>query len=145
MDQSEVTHQVLMASHTAQTRRSIAALGSGTVLLLHDATELDYTSKKSLTGHLGQIGQGTRKGYICHNSLAVRADTGETLGLTSQILHHRAKVDKKEKPWQKRQRKDRESRLWVEGAKSSGPAPAGIQCVDVSDSLSDTSRSHCAL
>jgi hypothetical protein len=138
MDQPRVTHQVLMDGHSAQTRRCIAALGSGTVLLLHDATELDYTSKKSLKGHLGQIGQGTRRGYICHNSLAVRADTGETLGLSAQILHHRAKVDKNEKPWQKRERKDRESRLWLEGAKASGPAPRGIQCVDVSDSLSDT-------
>lgn len=138
MDQSEVTHQVLMDGHTAYTRRSIAALGSGTVLLLHDATELDYTSKKSLHGHLGQIGQGTRIGYICHNSLAVRADTGETLGLSSQILHHRAQVNKKETAAQKRQRQDRESRLWVAGAQASGPAPQGVQCVDVSDSLSDT-------
>jgi transposase-like protein len=138
MDQSEVTHKVLMDGHTAQTRRAIEALGSGAVLLLHDATELDYTSKKSLKGRLGQIGQGTRQGYICHNSLAVRADSGETLGLCSQILHHRAKVDKNEKTCQKRQRQDRESRLWVEGAKSSGPAPPGVQCVDVSDSLSDT-------
>lgn len=138
MNQPEVTHKILMGGHTAQTRRSIAALGSGTVLLLHDATELDYTSKKSLQAHLGQIGQGTRQGYICHNSLAVRADSGETLGLSAQILHHRAKVDKKETAAQKRQRHDRESRLWVEGAKSSGPAPPGVQCVDVSDSLSDT-------
>jgi hypothetical protein len=138
MDRSEVTHQVVMDGHTAQTRRSIAAVGSGTVLLLHDATELDFTSKKSLQGYLGQIGQGTRRGYICHNSLAVRADTGETLGLSSQILHHRAKVDKNEKTSQKRQRKDRESRLWIAGAKASGPAPKNIPCVDVSDSLSDT-------
>ena len=138
MNQSEVTHKALMDGHTAQTRRSIEALGSGTVLLLHDATELDYTSKKSLKGHLGQIGGGTGRGYICHNSLAVRADTGETLGLSSQILHHRAKVAKNEKPWQRRQRKDRESRLWVEGAKASGPAPPDVRCVDVSDSLSDT-------
>jgi hypothetical protein len=138
MDRPEVTHQTVMNGHTAQTRRSIAALGSGTVLLLHDATELDYTSKKSLKGSLGQIGQGTRRGYICHNSLAVRADTGETLGLSSQILHHRANVDKNEKPSQKRQRKDRESRLWVEGAKASGPSPQNVRCVDVSDSLSDT-------
>ena len=56
MNRSEVTHQAVIAGHSAQTRRSIAALGSGTVLLLHDATELDYTSKKSLTGRLGQIG-----------------------------------------------------------------------------------------
>jgi hypothetical protein len=138
MNRSEVTHKVLMDGHTAQTRRSIESLGSGTVLLLHDATELDYTTMKSLKERLGQIGQGTRRGYICHNSLAVHADTGETLGLSSQILHHRAKVKKNEKPGERRQRKDRESRLWVEGAKASGPAPQGVQCVDVSDSLSDT-------
>jgi Transposase DNA-binding len=138
LNQQEVTHKVLMDGHTAQTRRSIAALGCGTVLLLHDATELDYTGKKSLSGRLGQIGQGTRRGYICHNSLAVRADSGETLGLCSQILHHRPRVARSEKIAAKRQRQDRESRLWVEGAKSSGPAPQGVQCVDVSDSLSDT-------
>jgi transposase-like protein len=138
MNRSEVTHKILMDGHTAQTHRSMAALGSGTVLLLHDATELDYTTLKSLKDRLGQIGQGTRRGYICHNSLAVRADTGETLGLSSQILHHRAKVKKDEKPCERRQRKDRESRLWVEGAKASGPKPQGVQCVDVSDSLSDT-------
>jgi hypothetical protein len=39
---------------------------------------------------------------------------------------------------QKRERSDRESRLWVQGAAASGPAPAGVLCVDVSDSLSDT-------
>src|SRR6202171_6384416 len=129
MDQSEVKHQVLMDGHTAQTRRSIAALGSGTVLWLHDATELDYTSEQSLKGHLGQIGQGTRQGYICHNSLAVRADTGETLGLGSQILHHRGKVDTEEPTDQSRERGNRESRLWVRGVEASGPAPAGVRCV----------------
>lgn len=138
MNRSEITHKVLMDGHTAQTRRSMEALGSGTVLLLHDATELDYTTLKSLKGRLGQIGQGTRRGYICHNSLAVRADTGETLGLSSQILHHRGQVKKNEKPCERRHRKDRESRLWVAGAKASGPKPQGVQCVDVSDSLSDT-------
>jgi len=138
MNRPQVTHSVLINAHADETRRCVAALGSGTVLLLHDATELDYTSKKSLKEQLGQIGEGTHRGYICHNSLAVRADTGETLGLTSQILHHRAQVDKNETPKQKRERQDRESRLWLEGAKASGPAPEGVLCVDVSDTLSDT-------
>jgi hypothetical protein len=68
----------------------------------------------------------------------VRADSGAVLGLTSQILHQRAYVPKEETLKQKRQRQDRESRLWVQGAAASGPAPAGVRCVDVSDSLSDT-------
>ena len=155
VNREEVTHDVLIESHTDETRRRIAALGSAenvavtseetspssstaTVLILHDGTELDYTTLKALQKHLGQIGQGTRRGYIAHNSLAVRADTGETLGLTSQILHHRAKRPKGETTKQSRERANRESRLWLRGAEASGPAPAGVRCVDVSDTLSDT-------
>jgi len=138
MNCEEVTHKVLMDSHANETRARIAALASGTVLILHDATELDYTSKLSLRDHLGQIGKGTNWGYICHNSLAVRADTDETLGLVSQILHHRPEVADDETIKQSRERQNRESRLWVRGVQACGPAPAGMRCVDVSDSLSDT-------
>ena len=138
MRRPEATHAVLLRSHGDATRASIAALGTGVVLILHDATELDYTTKASLRADLGQIGQGTHYGYICHNSLAVRADTGAVLGLTSQILHHRADVPKDETLKQKRERANRESRLWLQGAAASGPAPAGVACVDISDSLSDT-------
>lgn len=138
VNRPQTTHAVLMQSHTDATRAQIAALGAGVVLILHDATELDYTSKTTLRDALGQIGQGTRCGYICHNSLAVRADTGETLGLTSQILHHRADCPEGETHKQSRERQNRESRLWLHGAQLSGAAPANVLCVDVSDSLSDT-------
>jgi len=139
MNRPEVTHPVLMASHTAATRQRIAALLPGSIVLnLHDATELDFTSKTTLLNQLGQIGQGTRRGYICHNSLAVRADTGETLGLLSQILHHRADAPAHEPIKDHREREDRESRLWVQGVQASGAVADGRQCIDVSDSLSDT-------
>jgi hypothetical protein len=138
MNRPEVTHAVLIRQHAEFTRDCVAALGTGVVLVLHDATELDYTKKTTLSQQLSQIGQGTRRGYICHNSLAVRADTGAVLGLTSQILHQRAYVPKKETLKQSRERQNRESRLWVQGAAASGPAPTGVRCVDVSDSLSDT-------
>lgn len=138
MNRPEVTHAVLMRRHADYTRATMAALPGQVVLLLHDATELDYTSKTTLRPQLGQIGQGTHRGYICHNSLAVRADTGAVLGLTSQLLHHRADVPKGETVKQKRQRESRESRLWVQGVAASGPAPAGVLCVDISDTLSDT-------
>jgi len=93
MNRPEATHEALIGSHADATRKRLGALGSGVVLQLHDATELDFTTKTTLLDQLGQIGQGTRRGYICHNSLAVRADTGETLGLLSQILHHRADLN----------------------------------------------------
>jgi hypothetical protein len=146
MDCDQVTHEALMQAHIEETRRRIAALASGVVLVLHDATELDYTSKTSLQHQLGQIGQGTHRGYICHNSLAVRlvpnvanhAVIPETLGLLSQILHHRPRVAKGETKKEARERVSRESRLWLRGVQACGPAPKGTQCVDVSDSLSDT-------
>jgi Transposase DNA-binding len=146
MNCEQVTHRVLMLAHNQETQRRMAASAPGVVLTLHDATELDYTSKKSLEHQLGQIGQGTHRGYICHNSLAVRLvpdpanDTvvPETLGLVSQILHHRPRVAKGETKKEARERVSRESRLWLRGVQACGAAPPGIQCVDVSDSLSDT-------
>ena len=156
MNCDRVTHRVLMRAHAEDTRRRIAGCGTDVVLLLHDATELDYTTKKSLEHQLGQVGQGTHRGYICHNSLAVRlivddtkaadrngadrngAVVPETLGLLSQILHHRPRVAKNETTKQARQRVSRESRLWLRGVQACGPAPAQARCIDVSDSLSDT-------
>ena len=137
MNRPELTHAVLLQAHAERTKRLISAC-AGVVLLIHDATELDYTSKTSLREVLGQIGRGSQRGYICHNSLAVRADTGETLGLAAQILHRRANVPKGETKKQSRERLDRESRLWLQGVTQIGPAPTGTLCVDVSDSLSDT-------
>lgn len=139
VDCEQVTHAVLIKAHADETRTRIDHLPTDqVVLVLHDATELDFTSKTTLVEDLGQIGKGTRRGYICHNSLAVVADSGETLGLVSQILHHRADVPKDETREQKRERESRESRLWVQGAMASGKTKAGVVCVDVSDSLSDT-------
>ena len=137
MNRPEVTHAVLLQAHAERTQRLIRTC-AGVVLLIHDATELDYTSKTTLREVLSQIGQGSRRGYICHNSLAVRADNGETLGLAAQILHQRASVPKGETKKQSRERLDRESRLWLQGVTQIGRAPTGALCVDVSDSLSDT-------
>src|SRR5579862_2205477 len=151
MDCDTVTHEILMQAHTEDTRRRVAACLGETVLLLHDATELDYTTIKNLKQQLGQIGQGTHRGYICHNSLALRLIVDktkndetkntvipETLGLLSQILHHRPHVGKNETCKEARERVSRESRLWLRGVMGCGPAPAQVRCVDVSDSLSDT-------
>ncbi len=132
-DCEEVTHEVLIAAARAHTLARINA-HAGPVLIVHDATELDYTSLKSLAGQLGQIGKGTHRGYICHNSVAVTADSGEVLGLLDQTLHHRVKV-KKETLAQHRGRESRESLLWLRGTRH---APADWRWIDVSDQGSDT-------
>src|SRR5277367_2738896 len=108
----------------------------GTVLLIHDTTELDYSGLTSLTG-LGQIGKGTSRGYLCHNTLAVRAEDGVVLGLASQILARREDVPKGESREARRDRSTRESRLWVKGSQAVGPAPEGAIWVDVCDRGAD--------
>jgi hypothetical protein len=56
------------------------------LLILHDTTELDFTSHQVLRG-TGPIGDGGGRGFLQHNSLAIPAETGEILGLAfRQIL-----------------------------------------------------------
>lgn len=142
MDCEEVTHQKLMLAHCETTRRTVRELGSrqpgAVILMIHDATELDYTNRDHLRDSLAQIGQGTNFGYICHNSLAVQYEPRNIIGLGSQILHRRADVPEGETAKQLRERESRESRLWCRGAEACGRAPEGVLCVDISDSLSDT-------
>ncbi len=70
-----VTHQALVAAMRNYTLERISN-HHGSVLVVHDATELDYTSLESLANELGQIGKGTHSGYICHNEIALDASTG---------------------------------------------------------------------
>lgn len=133
-DNQQVTHRALVQAAQQSTLQQIQQ-HSGDVLILHDGTELDYTSQSALSSQLGQIGKGNRKGYICHNALAVDPHTREVFGLAGQILHHRVKAPKKETQQQRRQRESRESRLWVKGAED---LPADRRLVDVCDQGSDT-------
>lgn len=129
-----VTHAVLIAAMRAYTLTRIAA-HDGPVLVIHDATELDYTSLKSLAEHLGQIGNGLYRGYICHNVLAVDAVTGEVLGLLDQILHCRDEVSEDETLSQLRERETRESLLWLKGT---AHLPADVRLIDVADQGAST-------
>ncbi len=79
MDTDRVTHASVLEPHMTHTVKRMRAY-AGTVLILHDTTELDYTGLKSLAGALGQIGNGSHRGYLCHNGLAVAAESREVLG-----------------------------------------------------------------
>jgi hypothetical protein len=131
-DCEAVTHEAVLKPHREYVLEQIA-VRDGDVLVIHDSTELDYSTHFALQG-LGQIGNGHHKGYVCHNSLAVAADTREVLGLLNQILHHRARVAKNETHKQRRERQSRESRLWSEGVT---PLPRRPQFIDVCDQGAD--------
>ena len=118
-ERKEVTHATVLAPVRQHTLGQIGR-HEGDVLVLHDSTELDYTMHNSLSDYLGQIGEGGGRGYICHNSLAIGANTREVFGLTNQILHHRVQAPKKESLPQRRARESRESRLWLRGTNTQG-------------------------
>jgi len=129
----EVTHASVLASHQAETMRRIEQ-HPGPLLAISDATELDYSGLKSIK-NLGQIGNGSRRGYVCHNVLIVNPDGRQAIGLANQILHTRAKTPPGETKDQGRRRKSRESRLWPEATK---PLPGDPKLVVVCDRGGDT-------
>ena len=133
-DGDDLTHEAILGPARDHTRARIEAC-PGEVLVLHDATELDYTTLRSLAGDLGQIGKGDRRGYLCHNVLAVVADSGEVLGLIDQLLHRRDEVPDGETLAEHRDRPTRESRLWVTGTRH---LPADARLIDVADQGADT-------
>ena len=129
-----VTHRALVAAMRNHTLARIRK-HPGEVLVVHDATELDYTSLESLGPDLGQIGKGTHRGYICQNVIAVDPSTGETLGLLDQILHCRDEVPENETLTEHRNRPTRESLLWPQGTKH---LPGDAQLIDVADQGAST-------
>lgn len=129
----EVTHEALLRSARHHVLGQIDH-HQGDVLILHDSTELDYTSHKSLS-KLGQIGTGHGRGYIAHHSLAVAAAHREVIGLVSQVLHVRENVAAGETPSEMRQRASRESRLWLHGTEC---LPNDPKLIDVCDRGADT-------
>lgn len=133
-DADEVTHEAIIAAAREHTLAQISSC-PGPVLVVHDATELDYTSLTSLVDDLGQIGKGSRQGYLCQNVLAITAETGEVLGLLDQVLHHRDEVPQDETLPEHRDRESRESLLWIKGTCH---LPADRKLIDVSDQGSDT-------
>lgn len=136
VNRPEVTHTAVLQPHQQRTLAQMRQT-SAVQLVLHDTTELDYSGLRSITD-LGPIGGGLNRGYLCHNSLAFDPQRHEVLGLVNQILHRRRHVGRKESVKAKRERVDRESRLWTDGVTAVGPAPDGCFWVHVVDRGADT-------
>ena len=143
VDCEQVTHRSVLEPHVQRTKQHMAVWPS-TVLILKDITELDFTTHTTLQ-QIGQIGNGSRRGYLCHNSLAVDAQTREVIGLADQRLFVRPEVPKSETQAQKRARENRQSRLWVSSSDAVGTAPAGQRWIEVCDREADTFEYYCRL
>lgn len=135
MDCEEVTHGSVLESPRRRTLEKMAA-AEGTVLVIHDGSELDFSGLHSLAG-LGQLGNGGGRGYVAHNVLAVVAETREVLGLAYQHLAKRPQAPKKEPRQQRRDRADRESRWWKTASKQIPASVPGRLQVEVADRGAD--------
>jgi hypothetical protein len=136
MNRPETTHAAVLEPHRQQTLERMRQ-STNAVLVLHDTTELDYSGLQSIPD-LGPIGGGLNRGFLCHNSLAFDPQRHEVLGLANQILHRRRHVGRKERVRAKRERRDRESRLWVDGVAAVGAPTTHALWVHVADRGADT-------
>lgn len=136
VNRPEVTHTAVLETHRQHTLAQMRQ-AQGVQLVLHDTTELDYSGLRSITD-LGPIGGGLNRGFLCHNSLAFDPQRQAIIGLVNQVLHRRRHVGRREGVKAKRERTDRESRLWMAGLEAVGPAPAGAAWVHVADRGADS-------
>jgi hypothetical protein len=132
-DRSAATLDAVMGPHWDQTRRAMGQYP--VVLVVHDTTELDYSTHRALTG-VGQIGNQRGRGLLRHNSLAVVPGTRQVLGLAYQQLAAREAAPAGESAY-RRKRRPRESDLWPAGFRAPGRPPAGGRWVDVCDRAAD--------
>ncbi len=107
------------------------------VLLLHDATHLDFSGHATLGDDTGPIGIGGGRGWVAHQTLAVHPADRTAYGLVAQLLHTRPESTRGEPVAVRRARRDRESRLWTDALDEIGPAPAGATWIDVMDRGAD--------
>ena len=132
---AKVTHAKTMAGHYQHTVAQLRAC-PGTILIIHDTTEVDFSGLESVAD-LGPLGNGSCRGFLCHNSLAYDYDRREVVGLAAQTLQCRRRVPKGETSRQKREHPQRESRLWQRNAQAVRTLAGTLPRVHISDRGSD--------
>lgn len=129
----DVTQAAVLAPHRKRLLQTLQNTKQF-LLVVHDATEFDFSSRTSLR-KLGQIGNGHGRGDLAQQSLVVDPRQGTVLGLANQILHTRVQTPLNEGVAAKRERESRASRLWLEGVQG---LPARREIIDVCDRGADT-------
>jgi hypothetical protein len=136
-DTPHATHANILAAHQTATLDHLETLVTP-VLMIHDATHLDFSGHTTLRADNGPIGNGGGRGWIAHQTLAVNPADGTIYGLVSQILHTRPESTKGQTSAVRRGRGDRETRLWIDALNEIGPTPASATWIDVMDRGADT-------
>jgi len=138
LSNTKVTHKRIQTPHRERIKK-IAAENGKTSLFLQDTSELDYTSLEE-TDDLGFIGNHNNKGLMFHSCLAIvpNASNPEILGLAHQQVWKRKhpSLNKSETRSERNKRK-RESDVWLTNLKAIGSPPEGCKWVSIGDRAND--------
>ena len=127
---------LLQEPHRLHTRERMSACHQR-VLIIHDTTELDFTTHPAVHADLGPIGTGEGVGLLQHNSIAFDPEGKQVLGLVFQQLFERRPRPADETRAERASRPDKESKLWLQGIRGVGLAPAGSRWIHVCDRGAD--------
>jgi hypothetical protein len=141
-DCEDVTFDAVAKPHWELTKQQCVA---GRYLVLGDTTELDFGRRESIPD-LGPTGNGGGWGFLLHNSLMVKADNQEVVGVSGQVIHYRSvkQESRKESSTQKLKR-DRESDVWGKVIDQVGPPPSNVEWIHVLDRGGDIFETYCHL
>jgi len=134
LDEPDVTFAALMQPHLQQTRDQANA--SPVVLLVQDTTAIDLSHRHKISG-VGQIGNERGRGFFVQTVLAVRPQTREVLGCMAQEPFVRIPAPQGEQRYQRRQREERETDVWIRQVQAIGTPEPGSMWVHVGDRGAD--------
>jgi Transposase DNA-binding len=134
LDEPDVSFAALMQPHLQQTRDQ--ANSSSVVLLVQDTTDIDLSHRHKISG-VGQIGNERGRGFFVQTVLAVRPQTGEVLGCIAQEPFVRIPAPEGEQRYQRRQREERESDVWIRQVQAIGTPQPTSRWVHVGDRGAD--------
>lgn len=134
LDEPDVTFAALMQPHLHQTREQATA--SPVVLLVQDTTDIDLSHRRKISG-VGQIGNERGRGFFVQTVLAVRPERREVLGCMAQEPFVRIPGPEGEQRYQRRQRDERETDVWMRQVQAIGTPESASMWVHVGDRGAD--------
>jgi hypothetical protein len=139
MDCDDIEFGAILAPHCRRTRAHSSK--SGRALLIHDKTEVSFSTQRGPIDGLGLTGNNKRQGFHLHTALKIAEDGQEIFGLAGQLLFYRQAAPKrrdgKRETVLQSKRRPRESEVWRRLIEQVGPAPAGQTFVHVCDREAD--------
>jgi len=132
----KVTHKRIQGQHRERIKNQ--NIGKVTIYL-QDTSELDFTNLEESNG-LGFIGNHNNKGLMFHSCLAIEPDDNnpKVHGLANQLIWTRKNVSlTKNETRSQRNKRARESDIWLKNLKTIGSPPEGSLWVSVGDRAND--------